>query len=444
MTTQEYSDAMNRFRTKLEVLGERCSKRDLAWNLMAWATWTVEDEVGLSMYTMADTGIIFTGLQVVSFHTYSYQGKCIPHDYINCPDKTVDCYINGTDYTMHDSSGSISPDGQSLTFSYDMELENNGGTRYKIFDYRLPGHHNELGNKHYVGDSFSPCPDQFNPVHTWTYNVQEFEHSSFHDMSVDNTLDLRSIFTAVSVNFNVLHIDDLTEVKEIAYPKYRHWLHDDFPEIKYYIDAFYAPVEPVACVARGTNISGVIAKHEFCLVPLHGNFVYPVLWSKSDPTFSSDEYCECEMLSGPPSDPNMHNAQEQELCHSPFLQIAVVYDKVDVFTKRTDVRDNITITWPVFELATKYSAWIEDDPLHGDEDVMHDLQKVLIDPINGKIPIFQSLCHRNDCGVGIWTIHPDPTNLDSNYITIESLELKDLSTNVWTDAHGYTVAERIA
>ncbi len=62
MTPHEYTDAMSIFRDKMQFLGERSASRDLAWNLMAWATWTVSDEVGLSMYTMADTGIIFSSL----------------------------------------------------------------------------------------------------------------------------------------------------------------------------------------------------------------------------------------------------------------------------------------------------------------------------------------------------------------------------------------------
>jgi len=76
-------------------------------------------------------------------------------------------------------------------------------------------------------------------------------------------------------------------------------------------------------------------------------------------------------------------------------------------------------------------------------------------PYNGKVKVFKAvtgdnsdntsgLCPNNDCGAGVWTIHPARSSMESTYMTTNNLQLKDLATNTWTDAFGYTQAKKVA
>ena len=441
ISTDEYIATMQTFQKSMALLGDRCKIRDLAWNLMAWSTVNYEADNGMSFYTTADLSVIFAGLQVVSFTTYSWQGECIPIDTVN------NAPIAG-------AAGGISSDGKMLTMSYDFSMAD-GSPRGGIMD--------PIGTPHFVDDTWGPCPTQWNPVKTWTYDVDEYEYSNYLDMAMDVSVDIRSLFTAVAVNFGIIEETDLTEVKIEAPTMLKFWLKDDalFPPMKYFIDPFNAPMEPIACVPAGsagydteTGTTGG-TQHIFCTVPVHGNFVYPVIWGKSDKKYSSLSFCQCPKLKDTYANDNtMKTPEEQAICHTPHFQIAVVYDKGDIYEKRRIKKNNLSnqLTWPVFSLAAKYSQWINDSPAFGDAQIMNEVQNVLAQPTGaGKIDVFHNsngpnkgLCPNNDCGVGVWTIHPKATQMESSYITKENLQLKDLAVNAWTDAHGYTGAKKVA
>lgn len=434
ISSAEYSATMAGFQASMKVLGGRSQVRDLSWNLMAWSTVNYVADNGMSFYTTADLAVVFDGLQVVSFTTYSWQGECVPTDSIN-------------NLPMKGAAGGLSSDGKMLVFSYDFGKVD-GSPRAPILD-PTPTTVN-----HYIGASWSPCESQWNPMRTWTYSSDAYEYSNFLNLKMEAAVDIRSLFTAVAVNFGVVSLEHLTEVKTGEPSLFNSWLQNDFPDLKYYVDPFYTPMEPIACVPPGSEnyfaeTGQLKTQFVFCLVPVNGNFVYPVVWGKSSKKYSSRDYCECDILSTKTKD-------EQSLCHAPYFQIAIVYDKVDVYEKRNRLNKIVpeAITWPVFSLAAKYSKWMTDDPELGDTYIMDEVQKVLA-PLdsNSKIQIFQKtptgamgtgLCVNNDCGVGVWTIHPKATQMESAYITKDALQLKDLSQSVWTDAHGYTKAKKVA
>jgi len=449
VTQEQYTATMTAFEDSVKYLGEKSAVRDLSWNLMAWSTANLENANGMSMFTLADAHTIFEGLEVVSYTTYGYQGECTPAPYLGSVAQP-----NTPTYQMQGGSGGLSPDNRYITFKYDMALLD-GGERSAAF---------AKANDPMFDKEFSMCHSHFNPVDTWTYSENEWESSNYYDTSLDVSVDIRSVLTAIAVNFGVIVEGDLQEVKKDATDLFKHWLKNDaeFPPFKYYIDPFYAPMEPIACVPIGsagyateTQIKGstsTLTEHMFCLVPVNGNFIYPAIWSKSDRRYSSRSYCQCPRLQsgGAATD------SEKTFCHAPYFQIAAVYDKADMYKKRTVKQNSGAITWPVFKLGAKYAAYMKDDRMLGDARIMDELQGILKQPESagthsGKLKVFHELsapntglCPNNDCGAGVWTVHPARNSMESTYLTKSNLQLKDLALNTWTDSFAYAKAKKVA
>ena len=60
INSDEYLDVMAKFTDELKELGDRASKRDMAWNLIALSCWEVrDDESNMQFYTTTDATIVY-------------------------------------------------------------------------------------------------------------------------------------------------------------------------------------------------------------------------------------------------------------------------------------------------------------------------------------------------------------------------------------------------
>ncbi len=417
LNIEEYETSMATFDASLKALGQRVGTRDLIFSIIAWTTLTLYDtDKKLTFSTTADIPSIFKSLELAAFEVYSSNGYCDPTA-LATTGSTADGSATGA--LMMPPSFYIHADGEKVEFSFELEVDDTD-TDTGAFD---------MSQDPMFLEGFSPCIDQFDPIYTFDYNENNFEYSGGEDTKFAMTLDLRSIFTAVSINYGIMPLSSMIEVRSTVSSMYDYLI--DTVNYKFYVDPTRAPMTPIVCVPKGTTMAdgSTINTADFCLIQMGTNFVYPAMWSKSDDEIESANYCTCDTY-GSMSD------SQRSYCNQMWFQLALVYDKLGLVAKAAS---GGTPTYPIFDMATTFSGYMNTYGTAGDTYINNAIKPIAVTATTATQ--FGTLCPANDCGAIVMTFAPiDDTVFP---FTENNLQLSDLANSTFLDDYTYANRRRV-
>eukprot|EP01035_Chromulina_nebulosa_P018737 gene18737-24502_t len=243
-TNDQYKTVLTSISKKLRRIGSKAVNRDYAWNVIALSSYAANDLTrgSLKFYSTADAGIIFDK-QIYG---------------ANIASSDVSCNLLYTAaYTASSAQLSLSFD---LNFSY------------------TNAHDKVVYNCPYTANDgcYNPCSSAM-ALNSFGYDPNK------NSPTLDFTIDMGSVTTAVAVNYGLIDLSDLIEVPGDNARKdlFNRMNFSAIPilnnnatfNISSYYDVLYAPTAPIYCVTF-TNIS--ISQ---CLLRFGNTLVYPVVTS---------------------------------------------------------------------------------------------------------------------------------------------------------------------
>lgn len=333
ITTQQYTETMTTFKTKLSALGKKGARRSLTWNIVVWSSFAFyDDSTNLRFYSTADATIIFD--KIVALATISDRnGVCTGY----------------TDSTKSYISGSFQ-DGR-LEITVPMQIDN------RLIDNFFPTYWNSTAP--YIYYNIPTCPMQ-SSIDQWLTNPTLKFYSAYRQAkSVTLGFHIRSIILAVSLNMGITSIDGLVQTKN---------LNTENGDMIAYVDPYYSTMDPVYCIQKSSSLYSLddsqINGPEVCFLlvgsfdpmsPGIHNYIYPAIsqlyqdWNQTDLVFNP-LYSQCKC----PDD------KDNQQCNAQQFGIGLVYDSV------TNAQG---LQIPI-DLALRMQRFVLDDPVDGDQSMM--------------------------------------------------------------------------
>jgi len=366
---ETYSSAMTSFDDKLKQIGDRSATRDLAWQLIAWGTFNAFDkETDMTFSTNGNIATSFKdiGTYIISFTTFTpavidADGKDVGLNFCFESDIAVPQIGNEAafDYSLVLMRAVTKNYGRTISVSMDLKwtnLDDNGET-----------------SEYYKG----PCPGFFSPMETFDIDGIDYFYNKISTLVLE--FDTQSIMTAISVNFGIMPLSELSEVQ-----------HDPFSgkypsNMKFYIDEFYAPMTPIVCMDKGSIYNKKTLMAPLCLLADQKTLIYPV--------FKNSKKCDCSNTT------KLMTKDEAYDCTSP-LEIIFVYDKIGYNSMHFNGSD-------AMNLGFKMANYIAEDPVGGDLKIVKYLADLSVefDTMESMYKstklsnlLFKKICPKDTCG----------------------------------------------
>jgi len=209
INNDEYLLVMAKFTDALKELGNRASKRDMAWNLIALSSWEIrDDESNMQFYTTTDATIVYDQTIYTAAIVTKELGLCSdPRIYGDSTQPYVKIHFP-VNYTQE----------EYLNFNDSL-----------IEKPPLP-----LPCSSYMSGSMIPGYTQ------WT----------IRDGWASMSFDLRSVVSAQAVNMGIIDIEYL-QITQTTYPGLI-----KLPPGAFYVDQFYSGMRPIYCLDKTVEGTG--------------------------------------------------------------------------------------------------------------------------------------------------------------------------------------------
>lgn len=227
-----YENIIDTFSSQLEKIGDKSRDRDLAWNLVAWSSFRSTERAGSGKAMLTSTGDASTIFnQNLGLFAVANPNKLCTNDM----------------QISYDFAKSVVD--LSISVSETFSTKGMGG----------------------MGSSISePCSSVFSVVDDFDYE------SNKGFSSADVMVDVRSLSTAIAVNFGLLNITDLVQVSAVNISMSLPSISSTPLTFLSYIDPLYPGMKPIICTWFDSSSSDTEISSSVCVLYSGSTWFFPV------------------------------------------------------------------------------------------------------------------------------------------------------------------------
>ena len=217
ITTEDYSNTMNRFRDKLKALSRKSSDRDAGWNAMMWSTFQFTDiKRQMQFFSTADASIIYDCDITTASLTTAQDGLC----------------NNAKQW------GGFDPQSSKLTFYAQTPPVNDSIINgFGIVNMTKHGPIYIADFNNYTWNSYDACHKHY-PAYAWKSWI-----TSIYTNQMEIAFDIHTAVHVISLNSGIMDFDGLYSTGSV----YGSLSSGGIPG-KWWVNPHYVPMEPLFCV----------------------------------------------------------------------------------------------------------------------------------------------------------------------------------------------------